>query len=176
VVVRAFINSFVIATLATIFSLAVTVTSGYMLSRFKGRWPSAWFGTIYVFRTIPYIMGAAALFRHPVVGHLRHLSRAAAAAHRRPHLLLFVADEGLLRRHRPVDGVAALIDGCTRWGAFLRVALPSAMPGIAALSDPVLAVDMERVPVRADPDQPQHPDPHRGDGAVRVTSWAWNGT
>jgi len=29
---------------------------------------------------------------------------------------------------------AALIDGCTRWGAFYRVALPSAMPGIAALA------------------------------------------
>ncbi|OIQ73507.1 L-arabinose transport system permease protein AraQ [mine drainage metagenome] len=28
---------------------------------------------------------------------------------------------------------AALIDGCTRWGAFLRVALPSAIPAIAAL-------------------------------------------
>jgi multiple sugar transport system permease protein len=29
---------------------------------------------------------------------------------------------------------AALIDGCTRWGAFLRVAVPSAMPAISALS------------------------------------------
>jgi multiple sugar transport system permease protein len=29
---------------------------------------------------------------------------------------------------------AAMIDGCTRWGAFLRVALPSAVPGLAALA------------------------------------------
>ena len=29
---------------------------------------------------------------------------------------------------------AALIDGCTRWGAFLRVALPSAIPAISALA------------------------------------------
>ena len=28
---------------------------------------------------------------------------------------------------------AALIDGCTRWGAFFRVALPSALPAISAL-------------------------------------------
>jgi multiple sugar transport system permease protein len=27
-----------------------------------------------------------------------------------------------------------MIDGCTRWGAMLRIALPSALPGIAALS------------------------------------------
>jgi len=34
----------------------------------------------------------------------------------------------------PADlGDAALIDGCTRWGAFLRVALPSAIPAISAL-------------------------------------------
>ncbi|MCG8499615.1 MAG: ABC transporter permease subunit, partial [Firmicutes bacterium] len=29
---------------------------------------------------------------------------------------------------------AALIDGCTRWGAFWRVALPAALPGLAALA------------------------------------------
>jgi multiple sugar transport system permease protein len=29
---------------------------------------------------------------------------------------------------------AAMIDGCTRWGAFLRVALPSAIPGLTALA------------------------------------------
>src|SRR5260370_37241507 len=29
---------------------------------------------------------------------------------------------------------AALIDGCTRWGAFVRVALPSAIPAISALA------------------------------------------
>jgi multiple sugar transport system permease protein len=29
---------------------------------------------------------------------------------------------------------AALIDGCTRWGAFFRVALPSAIPAITALA------------------------------------------
>jgi multiple sugar transport system permease protein len=33
-----------IATLATILSLAVTVTSGYMLSRFRGKPASTWFG------------------------------------------------------------------------------------------------------------------------------------
>src|SRR5689334_25226842 len=34
--VQAFINSALISTLATVFSLLVTVSSGYMLSRFKG--------------------------------------------------------------------------------------------------------------------------------------------
>src|SRR5438477_12632705 len=43
-IVDAFINSGVIATLATVLSLVVTVSSGYMLSRFKGRVASTGFG------------------------------------------------------------------------------------------------------------------------------------
>ena len=52
---------------------------------------------------------------------------------------------------------AALIDGCTRWGAFLRVALPSADPGDRRARRAVLAVHLERVPVRPDPDRQQVP-------------------
>src|SRR3982751_4828964 len=48
-VVEAFANSAVISTLATFFSLLVTVSSGYMLSRFQGPVSRTWFGTIYVF-------------------------------------------------------------------------------------------------------------------------------
>src|SRR5947208_16540769 len=48
--VQAFVNSALISTLATFFSLLVTVSSDYMLSRFKGPASSTWFGTIYVFR------------------------------------------------------------------------------------------------------------------------------
>ena len=41
-VIRAFINSFLVATVATIVSIGVTVSSGYMLSRFKGPLPRVW--------------------------------------------------------------------------------------------------------------------------------------
>ena len=33
----------------------------------------------------------------------------------------------------PAMASAAMIDGCTRWQAFLKVALPAALPGITAL-------------------------------------------
>src|SRR5882672_9281 len=49
-IVHAFVNSGLIATLATVLSLMVTVSSGYMLSRFRGPIAKTWFGTIYVFR------------------------------------------------------------------------------------------------------------------------------
>src|SRR5262249_57490285 len=54
-IVQAFVNSALISTLATLLSLMVTVTSGYMLSRFRGMLSRGWFGTIYVFRCVPYI-------------------------------------------------------------------------------------------------------------------------
>src|SRR5262249_61822272 len=51
-----------------------------------------------------HLLGAAAVLRDPGVGRVRLVPGAAAAAHRGAHLLLFLADEGLLRRDRPVDG------------------------------------------------------------------------
>src|SRR5437762_12404063 len=54
-IVEAFLNSALIATVATVFSLLVTVSSGYMLSRFTGPASRIWFGTIYVFSCVPYI-------------------------------------------------------------------------------------------------------------------------
>ena len=40
---ESFVNSAVLAVLATFFSLQVTVMSGYMLSRFKGATNKIWF-------------------------------------------------------------------------------------------------------------------------------------
>src|SRR5260370_30134150 len=61
-IIEAFVNSVVIATLATVLSLMVTVSSGYMLSRFRGRVAQTWFGTIYVFRCVPYISWVLPLY------------------------------------------------------------------------------------------------------------------
>ena len=59
---ESFLNSAVLATLATVFSLQVTVMSGYMLSRFKGATNKAWFTAIYLFRTVPYITWVMPLY------------------------------------------------------------------------------------------------------------------
>src|SRR3982750_2530766 len=61
-VVEAFFNSALISTLAAVFSLLVTVSSGYMLSRFSGPASRIWFGTIYVFRCVPYISWVLPLY------------------------------------------------------------------------------------------------------------------
>jgi ABC-type sugar transport system permease subunit len=59
---ESFLNSAVLATLATVFSLQVTVMSGYMLSRFKGASSKIWFSAIYLFRTVPYITWVMPLY------------------------------------------------------------------------------------------------------------------
>jgi len=132
---RAFYNSGMIATLATLLSLGVTVTSGYMLSRFRGKMASAWFGTIYLFRAIPYIAWVLPLY--VVELNLRILDTYLGLL--LPHMSVHICFFSWLMKGF-FDGIdadmefAAQIDGCSRWGAFLKVALPQAVPGIAALA------------------------------------------
>jgi multiple sugar transport system permease protein len=135
IVVHAFVNSFMIATVATVLSIAVTVTSGYMLSRFKGRVASTWFGTIYVFRTVPYISWVLPLYFVTQWLGIFDTYAGLLLPHVAVHICFFSwIMKGFFDSIDPSMESAALIDGCTRWGAFLRVALPAEIPGIAALS------------------------------------------
>jgi multiple sugar transport system permease protein len=135
IVLDAFINSFVISTMATILSLAVTVSSGYMLSRFRGSIASTWFGTIYLFRCIPYISWVLPLYFVTQWLGIFDTYLGLLLPHIAVHICFFSwIMKGFFDGIDPSMEYAALIDGCTRWGAFRRVALPSAIPGIAALA------------------------------------------
>ena len=132
---EAFINSFVISTIVVVISLIVTVSSGYMLSRFKGPLANSWFMTIYFFRCIPYISWVLPLYfvtqnlgiYDSYLGLI--LPRIAV------HVCFFSwIMMGFFDGINPSMEHAAMIDGCTRWGAFWRVAVPSAIPGITALA------------------------------------------
>ncbi len=134
-VLEAYLNSLIIVTLATVLSLSVTVTSGYMLSRFTGRIPNLWFGAIYVFRTVPYITWVLPLYFVAQWAHIYDSYIGILLPHVAVHICFFSwIMKGFFDGIDPSMESAALIDGCTRWGAFWRVALPSAVPGIAALS------------------------------------------
>jgi multiple sugar transport system permease protein len=134
-VVHAFVNSFVLATLATLFSLGVTITSGYMLSRFRGPIPRTWFATIYLFRTVPYISWVLPLYLVDYYLGIYDTYVGILLPHIAVHICFFSwIMKGFFDGIDPSMEYAALIDGCTRWGAFLRVALPSAVPAITALA------------------------------------------
>src|SRR3981189_2295260 len=134
-IVEAFLNSAVIATLATVFSLLVTVSSGYMLSRFTGPASRIWFGTIYVFRCVPYISWVLPLYFVTQSWGIYDTYIGLLLPHIAVHICFFSwLMKGFFDGIDPSMEYAALIDGCTRWGAFFRVALPSAIPAIAALA------------------------------------------
>jgi multiple sugar transport system permease protein len=130
----AFVNSGVIATLATVFSLAVTITSGYMLSRFGGAASSLWFGLIYVFRCIPYISWVIPLYLLTQWLGILDTYLGLLLPHIAIHICFFSwIMKGFFDSIPPEMESAAYLDGCSRWGAFFRVALPMATPGIVAL-------------------------------------------
>jgi len=134
-IVEAFVNSGLIATLATALSLMVTVSSGYMLSRFRGPSASTWFGTIYVFRCVPYISWVLPLYFVTQSLGIYDSYLGLLLPHIAVHICFFSwLMKGFFDGIDPSMEYAALIDGCTRWGAFLRVALPSAVPAISALA------------------------------------------
>jgi multiple sugar transport system permease protein len=134
-VVEAFVNSALIATLATVLSLMVTVSSGYMLSRFKGPIAKTWFGAIYVFRCVPYISWVLPLYFVTQAWGLYDTYLGLLLPHIAVHICFFSwLMKGFFDGIDPSMEYAALIDGCTRWGAFFRVALPSAVPAITALA------------------------------------------
>ncbi|WP_051379780.1 carbohydrate ABC transporter permease [Bradyrhizobium murdochi] len=134
-VVEAMWNSFVLSTLATILSLGITVGSGYMLSRFGGWIQRSWFTTIYIFRTVPYISWVLPLYLVNTRLGIYDTYIGLLLPHIAVHVCFFSwLMKGFFDGINPSMEYAALIDGCTRWGAFYRVALPAAMPGIAALA------------------------------------------
>src|SRR6266487_5424578 len=134
-IVHAFINSGLIATLATVLSLMVTVSSGYMLSRFRGPIARTWFGTIYVFRCVPYISWVLPLYFVTQSWGIYDTYLGLLLPHVAVHICFFSwLRKGFFDGIDPSMEYAAMIDGCSRWGAFWRVAMPAAIPGLTALA------------------------------------------
>ena len=135
VVLKAMWNSFAISTLATILSLGVTVTSGYMLSRFKGPIPNTWFSLIYVFRCVPYVSWVLPLYFVTRALGIFDTYWGLLLPHVAVHVCFFSwIMKGFFDGIDPSMEYAAMIDGCSRWGAFWRVAMPAAIPGLTALA------------------------------------------
>ena len=135
VVLKALWNSFAISTLSTAFSLGVTVTSGYMLSRFRGPIPSVWFAAIYVFRCVPYVSWVLPLYFVTRAMGIFDTYWGLLLPHVAVHICFFSwIMKGFFDGIDPSMEYAAMIDGCSRWGALVRIALPSAIPGITALA------------------------------------------
>jgi multiple sugar transport system permease protein len=131
---EAFVNSAVVSTLATVFSLQVTIMSGYMLSRFRGVTSRVWFAVMYVFRTVPYIAWVLPLYLLIRRLGLYDTYAGLLLPHVAVHVCFFSwVMKGFFDGIAPEQEHAAYLDGCSHWGALLRIVLPQAVPGVVAL-------------------------------------------
>lgn len=131
---EAFFNSALVATLSSVLSMVVTVPSGYMLARFANPLRNAWFVTIYIVRTIPYIAGILPLFLLIQQFKLYDTYWGVLIPHVAVHITFYSwIMRGFFEGIEPHMEEAAQMDGCSRWGAFLRIVVPQAIPGMTAL-------------------------------------------
>lgn len=132
-VVESFVNSGLVATTSTVLSLVITLPSGFMLARYRTRLAQTWFLAIYVIRTIPYVSWLLPLFllaqRFEFHDTYPGIIAAQAAFHVTFYSWIF---KGFFEGIPHELEEAALVDGCSRWGSFVRISVPLAVPGVVA--------------------------------------------
>ncbi len=126
-------NSIIIATVSTLFSLTFGTLAGYAFARFAFKGKNGLFLGMMLARAVPGIALSLPLF---VLYARLGLSDSIPGM-----IITYVAlnvpftawlMDGFFRAIPAELDEAALIDGCSRWSAFLRVDLPLALPGAAA--------------------------------------------
>jgi multiple sugar transport system permease protein len=120
---------------ATVVTLVVSVLAGYGFSRLPFRGSKALLWGVLATLVLPLFTLVVALFRLMVQLHLINTQLGL--------VLVYLSSQAPLAiwlfynycRELPTEPEeAALIDGCTRWKAFLRVVLPQMRSGIAAVT------------------------------------------
>ncbi|RME80257.1 MAG: carbohydrate ABC transporter permease [Caldilineae bacterium] len=126
-------NSIVISLVSTLFALVLGTAAGFVFARFKFRYKNGTFLAMMLFRAIPGIALSLPLF---ILYARLGLSDTVPGM-----ILIYVAlnipftawlMDGFFRAIPEELEDAARIDGCSHWGAFVRVDLPLALPGAAA--------------------------------------------
>ncbi|MDE1886793.1 MAG: carbohydrate ABC transporter permease [Gammaproteobacteria bacterium] len=125
-------NSFYIGVIVVIITLLLSLPAAYSLSRLAGRWGERSGMAIFLVYLIPPTLLFIPLYQ--IVTFLRTANTVWSLVLVYPTITVPFCTWLLLgffkSMPREVEE-AALIDGCSRWQVFLRVALPLAGPGIA---------------------------------------------
>ena len=126
-------NSIVIALVATLFALIFGTLAGYVFSRFKFKGKNGIYLGMMLARAVPGIALSLPLF---IMYARTNLSDTILGM-----IITYVAlnipftawlMDGFFRAIPVELDEAARIDGCSAWGAFIRVDMPLALPGAAA--------------------------------------------
>lgn len=126
-------NSLVIAASSTILSLILGTMAGYVFARWRFRGKNLVFLGMMLARAVPGVALSLPLFI--LFARLRMTDKIPAMIIAYTALNIpFTAwlMDGFFRAIPEELAEAAVIDGCSRWGALVRVDLPLAMPGVAA--------------------------------------------
>ena len=131
------LNSFLVAVGTTIVSLTFGTMAGYALARFQypGNWRYQTSFWILSTRMMPPIVSIIPLYLFFLRFDMLNTKAALIIAYTAFNLPFATWMMKSYFQDLPVElEEAAMVDGDTRWGAFLRVALPLARPGLAATS------------------------------------------
>jgi multiple sugar transport system permease protein len=129
------LNSLIIAVSTTIVSLVLGTMAGYALARFRypGQWRYQISFWILSTRMMPPIVTIIPLYLAFNYLNMLNTKPAVVIAYTAFNLPFATWMMKSYFQDLPVElEEAAMVDGDTRWGAFLRVALPLARPGLAA--------------------------------------------
>ena len=129
------LNSLIIAVATTLVSLVLGTMAGYALARFQypGQWRYQISFWILSTRMMPPIVTIIPLYIAFNYLHMLNTKPAVVIAYTAFNLPFATWMMKSYFQDLPVElEEAAMVDGDTRWGAFLRVALPLARPGLAA--------------------------------------------
>ena len=136
---RFFVNSLVICTVAALLATAFASSAGYALARYRFRGSRVFGLTVIGTQLIPGSMFLLPLF----IGFIwinqnvgiplydTHLGMIIVYTAFFTPVAIFFMRSFFLAIPRDLEE-AAMVDGCTRFGAFRRVVLPSAAPGLVA--------------------------------------------
>ncbi|MGA9855110.1 MAG: carbohydrate ABC transporter permease [Gammaproteobacteria bacterium] len=125
-------NSFYIGVIVVIITLLLSVPAAYSLSRLVGRWGERSGIAIFLVYLIPPTLLFIPLYQ--IVTFLKAANTVWSLVMVYPTITVPFCTWLLLGFFKSIPHdleEAALTDGCSRWQAFLRVALPLSLPGIA---------------------------------------------
>ncbi len=132
---RWFRNTAFVATVTTIISVALAALAGYALARLKFRGAS----TLTTVLLITYLLPGSLMFipLYRILTNLQIINTHAALIATYPTFLMPFATWVMLGYYRSIPEDledAAMIDGATRLGAFLRITLPLAAPALLSVT------------------------------------------
>ncbi len=131
---RWIVNSVIISTSVASLVTVISILAAYVLTRYSFRGQDLMLTSFIIFRLIPpLVLALPIMILYKFWGLLNTLHGLiiAMSALILPFTLMIA--EGFLRTVPVTYEEAAMVDGCSRFSAFLRITLPLAAPGIATI-------------------------------------------